>query len=331
MQKLNVLAFSFEELNSMALLQGVIHNSRKQDSRSFWLCLVPPGFKSLAFAADFVMEYPENLLLYDSYNQVAEFTDYKWSKTRRLLYDLKRSIGSTGLERWQRKDSSRKFWAAVSASPRATKYFWSNVALQRWISDLGHTLSTSYEEVELWPVNDLLFMGQDKLEYRKVSLGESFRERFGVLEMAIRDGLVFHPSSESLPSIQKPFDKPDVLIRSRNYTNKQKVHNSSATNLRALLKELLDKGLIVVQSGVPAVPMLLTHENYLEVSELTLDAEIALLHDRSTVLYTEGGAGLFSLMACLANKVEILSPEWSVENYAPPISLLQSRKIRDLR
>lgn len=331
MKKISILAFSFEELNSMALCQGFIHELRTLDKATHWLCLVPPGFKSLAFASDSVVEYPDHLMKYGSYNEVANLTDAKWSKLRRFIYDLKRSIGSIGLAKWQHRVGSKKFWAAIAASPRATKFYWTNLGLQKWILNLERNLSEKYDEVEYWPINDLLLIGEGFPEYKRVSLERSFRERFRSLEKAIRNGLVFSAGQDAVPDVPKHFESPDVLIRTRNYSAKQQEHNTDLTALKRLVESLLGSGFTVVQSGLPALPLCIVSDNYLEVSNLTLDAEMALLGDGDTVVYSEGGAGLFSLMACLSNQVRLLSPEWSVNNFDPPISLMDARKYRDKR
>lgn len=312
----------------MALAQGLIHELQGRDLETEWMCLVPNGFKSLVFRSDHVLEYPAELMKFGNYNEVAEFTDVKWSRLRRFLSDSRRSIGASVLESFQGNHFARMIGSGLVSSPRGLKFFWMNLRLHKWINNVRRELSMSYDTVTFWPVNDLMLLGEQGIEYRNVSLSQSFVERFRVLDKAIRNGLTFRPEASPVPEVADAFKSPDVLVRSRNYSQKQLEHNSNAAALTQIVEEKLAEGLVVVQSGHPVVPLSIRHESYLEVSHLSLDSEMALLSEGKTVVFTEGGAGLFTLMACLVNEIRVTSSEWSVESLDPQISLLDARKKR---
>lgn len=277
--KLVVLAFTFEELNSMALAQGLIYRLRCTEAQEGvrYAVTVPPGFRSLGFAADLVFEYPPQFMRYKDYKEVSELTDKTWTKARKITSDARRRIGKKSLPYLQHNKLTQFLSSAMASSPRSWRYYWSNLRLQLWMYRKLREFSNPNYEVEFWPVNDWLCLSEEGLKYRNISLQESFQHRFEVLGNAISTGLTFVPKLSDFSSIPENFRAPDALVRSRNFAYKAQVHNSDFEKLRDLVLSLLRSGKSVVHCGSPILPLGIRHDDYLEVSDISLDEEMSLL------------------------------------------------------
>lgn len=273
----------------MALAQGFIHRLRSLEPEEALevAVIVPPGFRSLGFAADLVIEYPSELMRYSAYEEVSELTDATWTKVRRFASDSRRSVGIKISPFLGNNKRARLLALALASSPRSLKIYWLNLKLQFWVHKKVRDLSRVNRRVEFWPVNDWLCVSGEGLEYRSISLSESFQHRFEVLYDAISTGLTFAPASSQFSAIPQSFQAPDVLVRSRNFAFKAPGHNSDYDTLKDLVLSLLGSGKSVVHCGSPILPLHIEHENYLEVSNINLDEEMSLLAEGGSFIRKE--------------------------------------------
>jgi hypothetical protein len=311
----NVAYFGFDELNSMALFNAQIHLSKQAEPNCQWIAYVPPGFKKLAFAADCVYEYPVNLCP-PSYQVVSEFVPQglreKISQFRQQVFlRVFRFLGLSG------------FWLMVLhpliASSRSNKFFVKSGLLWFCVKQAFRNRSTNSATI----VSDWVsVVGSTNGSARVFTcrLSESFQIRFAWHYEAISRGLRL-----SLKGLESKYQ---YIIRTRNFLRKAPEHNSKLALVKQVVQQLTEDGSHVANIGSPPLKLNLDFPGYFEFDSLTLDQELALIGE-SAAIFTEGGAGLFTLMATMDNRLTILSPEWSLEALREPISLMAARGVRD--
>ena len=120
--------------------------------------------------------------------------------------------------------------------------------------------------------------------------------------------------------------KNTIFLRTRNINNSVRFQNAPARELVQLINLLLNEGVSVINSGVPAFNLGITHENYFEFSHnlpISLEMQIASM---ATFIMQTAWAGLFTAFATLNKNLITFQKEWSVHNLIEPVSLLESRK-----
>jgi hypothetical protein len=147
---------------------------------------------------------------------------------------------------------------------------------------------------------------------RHTDLGESFKYLFGELSVAIENGIIDVYQSK-YPGTYSP-DERVVYLRTRNYRNKQLIHNTKSGTVIGLVDRLLQNGISVINIGSPALQLsdnlyIRNHDNYREFDNLlSIDDELTLLNG---LIICGADAGLFVLMCCLPNPIICLTHEWS--------------------
>jgi len=117
-----------------------------------------------------------------------------------------------------------------------------------------------------------------------------------------------------------------IFLRTRNIQNNVAFQNAKPGFLQPIVLRLLSEGISVVNSGVPPMPLAITHEQYLEFShELSVDIELSLAAESDFVMNT-AWAGLFTAVSTLSCKLITFDAEWSVHNLLNPVSLLEARR-----
>lgn len=177
--------FSFEELNSMALLNAVFYLSKQRNESLKFVAYVPPGFKCLAFEADLVIEYPEEVVntLYSNYAEVNDYIVREPIRDRfsKLILWLAKKLNIKG--------RSLEILLYVTATPRAREYFYRS-GLFKWAKQDLRARHPASRHVD-FVVHDYVELDVEhytpKLTYP--SLMQSFERRFHLLRAAILDGM----------------------------------------------------------------------------------------------------------------------------------------------
>lgn len=172
--------FTFDELHSMALL-----NARFWQSSGFadehWVAYVPPGFKSLAFMADEIVEYPENLCLYRSYSEVSE-------TIRGGLYNLWRSrFWISVFYRLRLRNDWLRRALRLSATPRARHFFYGS-GISSWaVRDAREKYRD--ERLRILLAQDFTVLVDGEVVLQSPDLTASYHQRFSRLAAAISEGM----------------------------------------------------------------------------------------------------------------------------------------------
>jgi hypothetical protein len=156
------------------------------------------------------------------------------------------------------------------------------------------------------------------VKFQSPSLTESFRYLFKEHEKAIKGGLRI--KKDAVVNSKK------VFLRTRNYSYKQPIHNTSPDDVLEITKSLIASGINVINIGSPALSVgqyLGSTEigRYQEFSNvLNLDEEITLI---DAPVICRADAGLFVLIAMLPLPIICLTKEWS--DFLD-VSLINARK-----
>jgi len=120
--------------------------------------------------------------------------------------------------------------------------------------------------------------------------------------------------------------RPKIILRTRNFSKKAKVHNSNPGINRGIVNELIKKGAYVMNLGCPLFALGIKSDFYCEIDHnLTFDLELAFCQIADASMMS-AQAGLFSAFAASWIKLIQFDDEWSMANLARPISLFESRK-----
>ena len=282
----------------------------------YFVAYVPPGFRTLAFAADEVVEYPASLCAYSTYSEVNETVS--GSGIRSGVIGVKfRSAWLWTLYKCRIRNSALMTALRLWATPRAIQFFYRS-GISRWATqDAGARFAD--DDLRIMLVGDFTEVVGDDIRLTRPDLMDSFHRRFSRLATAISEGLTLSTSASR---------RDQLLIRTRNYTHKAPVHNTNESAATNVARCALEQGLSVVNVGSPPMRLEIEHAQYGESNhELDLDGEACLW---GSPIATQGDAGLFTLVSCVDQPLCILSIEWS-ESVFPtaPISLLSARRLRD--
>ena len=120
--------------------------------------------------------------------------------------------------------------------------------------------------------------------------------------------------------------KKKVLLRTRNYNTKAVVHNSNIEILRKIVSILLKNNIMVLNIGVPFMPLHINSVNYYELSHnLNFEEELLLCEDATANLMS-AEAGLFVAFAASDINLIQYDTEWSVAHCEIPVSLMDARR-----
>jgi hypothetical protein len=179
------------------------------------------------------------------------------------------------------------------------------------------------------------------LKQEKKDLQNCFQYQFTNLYNLILTGEINFMTSnnnDSINELESPSEiqiamdfiserKYTIFLRTRNIDNSVRFQNTPARELVQLINLLLNEGVSVINSGVPAFNLGITHENYFEYSHnlpISLEMKIASM---ATFIMQTAWAGLFTAFATLNKNLITFQNEWSVHNLIEPVSLLESRKM----
>ena len=300
-----ILIFSYEELNVNVLLNSVLHNTRK-DHKFKYVAYVPIGFKSLFFSADEIIEIPSEINSFRNYSEVAEYGVAKEGEQVELMvkvnFKVRKSIFYC-LDKFPLKDGVLIKILSTMKTPRQSKYLYKSNVI-KWIKqDAKKRFGKNYVVV---PAQNCIKIENACVKFQSSSLTENFKYLFKEHEKAIKSGLRLKTNLE--------FSSNKVFLRTRNYSQKQTVHNTSPEDILDITKTLLALGFTVINVGSPALSIahnlnVLEMIKYQEFSNvLNLDEEIDFLNGP---IICRADAGLFVLIAMLPLPIICLTEEWS--------------------
>jgi hypothetical protein len=178
------------------------------------------------------------------------------------------------------------------------------------------------------------------LKQEKKDLQNCFQYQFTNLYNLILTGEINFMTSnnnDSINELESPSEiqiamdfisarKNVIFLRTRNYDNSVRFQNAPVKDLAKLINLLLNEGVSVINSGVPASNLGISHENYLEYSHnLSISREMQIASMATFIMQT-AWAGLFTAFATLNKNLITFQNEWSVHNLIKPISLLEARE-----
>ena len=299
-----VVIFNFEELNTNVFINSLVFNLKKDRDVEFH-AYVPIGFTSLFFSADFHHIIPQEFLDYDRYSEVSEYFP-KIDTIRKRLQQrasnkfnhlLIKVLGSGRIPIFL-----HIHFLKLYKTDRQKKFLFN-----------GKTDKFIFRDIKnLNLKKSLIFVAQDYLKFKQNnifvhtdSLTISYKYFFDSLGKAICNGMVLKTGKSN---------NNKIVIRTRNYLNKQPMHNSKLDELLKLLVILKLSDKIILNIGSPALQVSkdldLPPVKYIEMSNiLTLDEEIALL-DCPIIVTTV--ASVFMLVACIDKPIICMFDEWDV-------------------
>jgi len=122
-------------------------------------------------------------------------------------------------------------------------------------------------------------------------------------------------------------------VRTRNILGAASVHNSDPNFLSQVVRSLLDRGFVVINTGTPTIHLGLAHKNLYELNHNLPIIVQQYLASKCTAVVTSAEAGLFVAWAATEIPLVTFGTEWSVQNTRSKISLLEARNkigLRDL-
>lgn len=327
------VVFPFNEVNA-----GVFQNAGLWSAKTNYgvetVVYTPNQFKGLYFSADKIIEI--HPIPYLTYQEVSEYEPNTIAKKKlktwmsrgtlnyfhhKFLEALPASLFHT-LPSLVRSDfKTRKFLVQSGILKLSKMNFYSNN------SDLNSKF-----------FGDSLYINLANFERKKKNLQEYFQYSFENLYNMISSEILnkeIYCSDEEKTSIALPLEflarfnsrYPKILLRTRNINSSVKFQNAPVLELNRLIMELLQNGFVIINSGVPAASLHITHENYFEYSHnLPIDVEMYLADKCDYVMQT-AWAGLFTAFASFHKPLITFSEEWSTKNLRKPISLLEARKL----
>jgi hypothetical protein len=309
------VVFSYEELNTNVLFNAVLRNLKRNSSVKV-IAYVPAGFGKLFFSADEIIEIPNYLNKFKKYSEVSEYFPPPtnsffikiWNKVKYISTKFYKKILVYVKLSDQRLVSALK----VIATYRQQHFLYKS-GVWKWVLRDYRSRTIKSERWVIFPVQNYISISESHLEIKASTLGESFEYLFSELYFSITDGIV-EEYKQKFCKISPQNVPKSIYFRTRNYEQKQQVHNTTKSDVLDLINQLLDKNLTVINIGSPA--LLLKDdlrsqysENYQELSNLlSIDEELEILQG-PIVCRTD--AGLFVLIACLPVPIIGLTSEWS--------------------
>jgi len=333
------LVFPFNEVNA-----GVFQNAglyaAKKNFGSETTVYSPNQFRGLYFAVDNIIDI--NLDPYHTYKEVAEFEPNSISKKDLSTWFSKGTINylhhvSLGM-------------LPANLYHALPMYMRSDYKTRKYLVKSGIFEITKKDYYSTNPRESSIFYGAGlylnlaKFEKNKKNLNQYFQYSFVNLYDMITSRNINYVGSiiesqhlliESPLQFLKQFksNSPKIFLRTRNINSSVSFQNAPILELTRLVQELLNHGLVVINSGCPASHLNIKNNNYLEFSHnLPIATEMYLANYCDYVMQT-AWSGLFTAYASFNKPLITFDNEWSLSNLVKPISLLEARKnigIRDI-
>jgi hypothetical protein len=303
------VVFSYEELNTNVLFNAVLRNLKRNNSVKV-IAYVPEGFGKLFFSADEIIEVPNHLNKFKKYSEVSEYSPPNkfifnkiWNKVKYISIKFYKKI----LVYVQLSDQRLVTALKVIATYRQ-RYFLYKSGVWKWVLRDYRSRTIKSERWVVFPVQDHISISASHLEMKVFTLGESFEYLFSELYLSIKDGIV-EEYKQKFCKISPQNAPNSIYFRTRNYVQKQQVHNTTKSDVLDLIIQLLDKNVTVINVGSPALSLKddlnpQYSENYQELSNLlSIDEELEILEGP---IVCRADAGLFVLIACLLARTNYL-------------------------
>ena len=310
------VVFSYEELNANVLFNAVLRNLKRNNLVKV-IAYVPAGFGKLFFSADEIIEIPSYLNKFKKYSEVSEyfppqktnsFFNKIWDKVKYILIKFYKKILVYGKLSDQRLVTALR----VIATYRQRHFLYKS-GVWKWVLRDFRSRVIKNERWVIFPVQDFISISESHLEIKTSSLGASFEYLFSELCLSITDGIIEEYKQKFC--VISPENVPkSIYFRTRNYKQKQQVHNTTKSDVLDLMIQLLNKKVRVINIGSPALSLKNDleprySENYQELSNvLSIDEELEILEGP---IVCRADAGLFVLIACLPVPIICLTSEWS--------------------
>jgi hypothetical protein len=314
------VVFSYEELNTNVLFNAVLRNLKRNNSVKV-IAYVPAGFGKLFFSADEIIEIPNYLNKFKKYSEVSEyfppsphpektnsFFNKIWNKVKYILIRFYKKILV-----YVKLSDQRLVTALRVIATYRQRYFLYKSGVWKWVLRDFRSRAIKSERWVIFPVQDYISISESHLEIKTSSLGASFEYLFSELYLSITDGII-EEYKQKFCVISPQKAPKSIYFRTRNYEQKQQVHNTTKSNVLDLIIQLLDKNVRVMNIGSPALSLKndlkpRCSKNYQELSNvLSIDEELEILEGP---IVCRADAGLFVLIACLPVPIICLTPEWS--------------------
>lgn len=327
------VVFSYEEMNTNVLLNATLRNQKKKNSIKI-IAYVPTGFSYLFFSADEIIEIPKHLNKFTNYSEVSEYFPQQSNLLRSRIWNKLKykflPIYLSFLVRIRISDQRLVFALKLFPTDRQRYYLYESGVWDWVLSDFKKRV-IKRERLVIFPVTDYLSFRSSRLEMKVATLAESFQYLFSELYFAISDGITeeFREKIQGVTALNsisggggggvgfedsQIFQSNTLYLRTRNYKNKQRSHNTTKNDVSKVIDKFLDSGVNVINIGSPVLSIKDdlksdNSRNYRELSNvLTIDDEIKMLNGP---VLCRADAGLFVLVACLPVPIFCLSPEWS--------------------
>jgi hypothetical protein len=270
-QKL-AINFDFGEVNTTVFRNAQIYLAKKQDSKRKILVITPYELRYLFVNADYLAVINKEWLNVD-YRTILEYL-----KDRRQKFYIESGVEKLCLERLK-KIFSEFIYERVDSfcdlNFPTTKYDRTSWLKQQFLN-LEKTITEQNLYMNLIP----LFALNEKIQHE---------------------------------GVRKFIDFPGakVVIRTRNFVNKQACYNSKFEVLSKLAIQLLERGIFVLNLGCPLLSLKINHDLYCEIDHNMPFEDNLALCELANACIMSAVAGLFTGFAASNINMIQIDDEWS--------------------
>ncbi|QTL97713.1 hypothetical protein GM661_06795 [Iocasia frigidifontis] len=283
-----VINFDFNEVNSAVLRNAQIYLYKKNINNNKIIVITPNKFKYLFSNADYLAVVNPKWVN-DMYPTMLEYLGDRQQK-----YYVE-----SGLEE--------------KCLKKLSEYFSEFEYIRVYVFFDVSTFQASERNTFKWyklQFNNLKQMILDKSLYMNFSDEESLLTRIQI------DGLKKFLQYQGLK----------IIIRTRNFKNKQVQRNSNFSVLSNLAQEFIKRGIFVLNLGCPLLSLNIENELYFEYDHsMPFEEELALCEHANACIMT-AEAGLFTGFAASNINIIQIDEEWSVLNPVVNVNLFETRK-----
>lgn len=344
-----IINFDFEEVNSAVLRNAQLHVMKK-NKKCKVMVIVPYKFMNLFSNADCLAIITHELCreygIDDYHNVLNDDGDDTGKPKQKFINKLKcknnkllQSIIMMFPQSFN--DFKAYLYTHFFISHRIMKYY-VKIGLEDYCLKKLHD-EYGIEKNKYYRVGNFFDLAQFSVE--KFDLGEYLNKNFQYVFEMIKDGnlynsniapdkilsllaLSFEQWNDFLGFFEKFITSSNkkIIIRTRNFSKKATVHNSSHEKFFNLAQELIKRDVLVLNLGCPLLRLGITNENYCEIDHrLEFSLELALCQNANVCIMT-AEAGLFVAFAASAISIVQIDNEWSMTHSVPAISLFEARK-----
>jgi hypothetical protein len=344
-----VMVFPYGELNSIAFQNAQIFRMKKMSPQYKFVVYTPTEFRDMYFHADRVkIITPSPYLNYD------DVTNYKWDNFMNSQFTIRRHsvfkwvavrlIGRIHLIKAKKAkflnsltpEIYHKLPYCITASGRQRKFL-VRTGIFRKIKKIEKKSVFLGVGYYFDFFNQKLLKGHDE--------GSNFQSSFLCLEYMIKNDALLTQEQisyranqimQELTLFQKnqykimldfiESNSITIFLRTRN-KKIATIHNAPVDELSILVKLLIDRGIAVINSGVPCMHLNISSSKlFLEISHELPPIVAMELGSRCKAVMTSAGGDFFVGYAATNIPLILFDKEWSMISLTDPISIISARK-----